>query len=237
MQHCRPSPGCGSRGTLHGSVEGEIAQLSLTELVQMICMGMHDREIHVFEGNVEVGAITLRRGQLERCFAFGMWGEQAFFKLLALRAGRYVVRAIEAQATEGALLGKYTWQELLMESARLQDESARPQMASGGGVVIPLHRGTPPSKSGDWIELDLSDEPPSTASPIPNLTPLAPAVVVRGAPEEAEFSRTMQDATTAYLRRDFEHAARLLERCLELRPNDKRTLQNLERINRRRSPK
>jgi Flp pilus assembly protein TadD len=43
----------------------------------------------------------------------------------------------------------------------------------------------------------------------------------------------LQEATACYLRRDLARAEALLQKCLELRPGDKRALQNLERIRRK----
>ncbi|MEZ4445987.1 MAG: hypothetical protein R3B72_43325 [Polyangiaceae bacterium] len=101
-------------------------------------------------------------------------------------------------------------------------------------------------------ELDSSDDdgPPST-SRAPTLAPPAPdelepsshpsdpepssqAPKTDRAPTRDEWQERFAAATRAYLRRDLDEAIRLFERCLAERPDDKRTLHNLEKLRKRR---
>jgi len=43
----------------------------------------------------------------------------------------------------------------------------------------------------------------------------------------------MEEATACYLRRDLARTEELLQQCLALRPGDRRVLQNLERVRRK----
>ncbi len=70
-------------------------------------------------------------------------------------------------------------------------------------------------------------EPPPTIPSIP-ATPSPPGVTAR--PVSSEFTRTFQEATAAYLARNFEEAERLFGRCVELEPNDRRARVSLERL-------
>ncbi len=51
--------------------------------------------------------------------------------------------------------------------------------------------------------------------------------------ENNAFEQILKDATSAYLRRDYDLALKLFEECLALQPEDRRALHNIERIKRR----
>jgi len=51
-----------------------------------------------------------------------------------------------------------------------------------------------------------------------------------------DISRLLEEATACYLRRDLARTEELLQQCLALRPGDRRVLQNLERVRRKKSP-
>ena len=68
-------------------MEGDVADLPLTELIQLLCMGGHNRDIQVFDGPTWLGVVSVREGQLDQCFAYGSWGRPALFKLFAVRRG------------------------------------------------------------------------------------------------------------------------------------------------------
>jgi Domain of unknown function (DUF4388) len=323
-------------------MEGDLSLLSIPDLLQMICLGGYSRDIHLFDGPTQLGVIAIRNGRVDRCFGFGAWGEAAFFKLVNLRRGRYKVN--DAQDMEGsdATLTAYSWQELLMEAARQQDEAARvaqsaaasagrvipfptpsghsatvatgfdgPRMEAGGArestaayietqFDFPAIFDTPAYGSNHFGAIARSDLPrPSSDtgrhSPI-TVVPDAPVIEERGRPELVavpaapvapsapvsvpvpaapsppaavspaaapsppegsspavalvapaaappstdstadDVTNYLQEATACYLRRDLARAEELLQKCLELRPGDKRALQNLERIRRKKSP-
>jgi len=57
-----------------------------------------------------------------------------------------------------------------------------------------------------------------------------------GSSPTPDFTRLLGEATASYLRRDLARTEQLLQECLVLRPGDKRVLQNLERVRRKKSP-
>jgi Domain of unknown function (DUF4388) len=278
-------------------MEGDLSLLSIPDLLQMICLGGYSRDIHLFDGPTQVGVIAIRNGRVDRCFGYGGWGEAAFFKLINLRRGRYKVNDAQDVSASDASLTAYSWQELLMEAARQQDEAARvvQTAVATAGRVIPFptpttHASSVPSFDAQTSATMLRDSTssyaeaqfdfpamldiaptPSHGSPIaarsesprpasdtgkfaPILVPTVHAVEERTRPElvavpappsrvatnpEAsgdDVTNLLQEATACYLRRDLARAESLLQRCLELRPGDKRALQNLERIRRKKSP-
>jgi Domain of unknown function (DUF4388) len=285
-------------------MEGDLSLLSIPDLLQMICLGGYSRDIHLFEGQTQLGVIAIRNGRVDRCFGYGAWGEAAFFKLVNLRRGRYKVNDAQDMSASDATLTAYSWQELLMEAARQQDEAARAVQVAGAmsGRVIPFptpHAGggsgaasssdgsgasgaslfssaelnfdfspdtlpsAPPlrakSDTGRQSSIGLaslptapaaplSAEPAPLAAPLPTTPPplsaapppTTPPPIAASSPAPASTDSTaddvmnlLQEATACYLRRDLARAEALLQKCLELRPGDKRALQNLDRIRRK----
>lgn len=255
-------------------MEGDLSLLSIPDLLQMICLGGYSRDIHLFDGPVQLGVIAIRQGRVERCFGFGAWGETAFYKLVNLRRGRYKVNEAQDMGGADATLTAHPWQELLMEAARQQDEAEHvAQSATATGRVIAF-----PTPASHAAAFDLPTPPPAVMAhaapavapvllphipppPIPPV-PLASAAAPPFAPGAAApprrvsqtmelpgpgieedgpspppgFARLMEEATASYLRRDLARTEELLQQCLALRPSDKRVLQNLERVRRKKSP-
>jgi len=248
-------------------MEGDLSLLSIPDLLQMICLGGYSRDIHLFDGPVQLGVIAVRGGRVERCFGFGAWGENAFYKLVNLRRGRY--RVNEAHDTTGAdaTLTVQSWQELLLEAARRYDEEQRvAQSVAASGRVIAF-----PSPTSHAVAVELPTLPPvpPVTSPMiavsatmaqprpvgappakpPRPTRLSYTVELTGvepspgdpageatstdAAFEHEFEQMMEEATACYLRRDLARTEELLQQCLALRPGDRRVLQNLERVRRK----
>ena len=352
-------------------MEGDLSLLSIPDLLQMICLGGYSRDIHLFEGQTQVGVIAIRNGRVDRCFGHGTWGEAAFFKLVNMRRGRYKVNEAQDMSASDATLTAYSWQELLMEAARQQDEAARAvqtaaatsgrvipfpgPLASGSGVSssfdgaggVTMLRDSPSSDTLDFSSmldsgfqaiqlapsgsssagsgssgsgsaamvslasvspaparsdaprspsdtgkqagiasvpasaepevaelaavaadaplsaaaepaapvalLSAADAAPAIAAPpAPAAAPIAAAAPAPTAPPAAapaasspapasassdssadDVMNLLQEATACYLRRDLARAEALLQKCLELRPGDKRALQNLDRIRRK----
>lgn len=239
-------------------MEGDLSLVSVPDLLQMICLGGYSRDLHLFDGPTQLGVIAIRNGQIDRCFGFGMWGEQAFYKLVNVRRGRYKVNeAQDASVASDVRLTAHTWQELLMEAARLEDEAAQQAAVAATGRVIAFP--SPPAA------FELSGLP-APAPPAPTPTPAMPSGPIRvrsdswspdasggvvkraiddrttGATNDGssaphpEIAGMLAEATACYLRRDLARAEEILQTCLALRPGDKRVLQNLERIRRKKSP-
>jgi hypothetical protein len=244
-------------------MEGDLSLLSIPDLLQMICLGGYNRDIHLFDGPVQLGVIAIREGRIERCFGFGTWGEPAFYKLVNLRRGRYKVNEAQDQGGADATLTAHPWQELLMEAARLQDEAehvAQSAAATGRVIVFP----TPASHAAAFdlpappapiAMAHAASTPAGAPIALPQISPPAPLAPVAAAPPlrvsqtmelpgidedepspSPDFTRLIEQATASYLRRDLACTEDLLQQCLALRPGDKRVLQNLERVRRKKSP-
>jgi len=233
----------------------------------------------------------------------GAWGDTAFYKLVNLRRGRYKVNEAQDVGGADATLTACSWQELLMEAARLQDEAervARSATATGRVIAFP----TPASHAAAFDLPALAPAVMAYAAPavapiaLPHIPPPAPASIAPvsaaalpfapaatatprrvsqtmelpgidelrdaarggvnrpalpgeppadgkisplwidgdGPSPTPDFTRLMEEATASYLRRDLARTEALLQQCLALRPGDKRVVQNLERVQRKKSP-
>src|SRR5215467_8859764 len=105
-------------------MEGDLSLLSIPDLLQMMCLGRYNRDVHLYDGPILVGVISIRRGCVERCIGLGTRGDVAFYKLVGLRRGRYKIHEATDEATSDATLSGHSWQELLLEAARRADEAA-----------------------------------------------------------------------------------------------------------------
>ena len=103
-------------------MEGDLSLLSIPDLLQMICLGRFNRNIHLFDGPILIGVIAIRDGRITGCLGLGSRGEAAFYKLVGLRRGRYKVREATDLTTPDAELNAASWQMLLLEAARRHDE-------------------------------------------------------------------------------------------------------------------
>lgn len=116
-------------------MEGDLSLLSVSDLLQMVCLGRLNRNIHLFDGPILIGVIAVRDGRIERCIGLGRRGEAAFYKLVRLRRGRYKIREATDLGTPDAELNTSSWQALLLEAARRHDESQR-HVHSGLAVTM-----------------------------------------------------------------------------------------------------
>jgi hypothetical protein len=237
-------------------MEGDLSLLSIPDLLQMICLGGYSRDIHLFDGPVQLGVIAVRQGRVERCFGFGTWGEAAFYRLVNLRRGRYKVNEAQDIGGADATLTAHAWQELLIEAAHMQDEAERvARSAAATGRVIAF-----PTPAAHAAALELPASPPVETAPaaafasVPGSPAGAPSGATAaptrrvsqtmeltgvddGSPGPApDFTCLMEQATASYLRRDLARTEELLRQCLALRPGDRRVLHNLERVRRKKSP-
>jgi hypothetical protein len=256
-------------------MEGDISLLSIADLLQMICLGGYNRDIHLFDGPTQLGVIGIRNGHIDRCFGFGMWGEAAFFKLIQLCRGRYKVNDAQDMSASDATLTAYSWQELLMEAARREDEEARAVQAqataTGRVIAFPSQANHTVTYQPAAMHSGAMPAPGPTPAPVPMTVPAlapmsTPALVSRsvstGVPVTEspnggssgamvgvvvddhasagslgpDIASLLEEATACYLRRDLVRAEALLQQCLAVRPGDKRALQNLERIRRKKAP-
>lgn len=207
-------------------LEGELGDVALPELVQMLCMAGNSREVDLTVGPGHVGRLTVSKGQVVRCVAFGLVGLEAFFSLMQQRKGRYVVRIVPElnAASVHMALARTSWKVLLMDAATRQDRdeaNAKPSVSAEIRDGSELSFATPKEVSE---VRKVKDAPRPLPKP-------ARASGERERERPNAYVGVLQErATEAYLRKDLREALRLFECSLAIEPNDSRTLTNVARI-------
>ena len=137
-------------------MEGDLSLLSIPDLLQMICLGRFNRNIHLFDGPILIGVIAIRDGRIEQCIGLGSCGEAAFYKLVGVRRGRYKVHEAKDLAMSDAELSASSWQMLLLEAARRYDE-ARHDARLGPAVAMTFDAPTRQGAGSSALPAALSD--------------------------------------------------------------------------------
>jgi CheY-like chemotaxis protein len=136
---------------------GVLRRVGLHDVLQMECLAANSSILEVTGSNVR-GEIYLQGGAVIHAWAGDLKGEEAFYHLLALRGGQFALRPFVAPP-EQTIQG--SWEFLLMEAARQQDE------ARGAPAEEPS---TPPPGP---LEPQPTSEAPSPASSPPRPGQLA----------------------------------------------------------------
>jgi CheY-like chemotaxis protein len=99
---------------------GMLRQVGLQDVIQMECLGRNSSILEVQDRQV-TGRIYIEDGRIVHADAGEMKGEPAFQKLLSLPGGSFQLQHFEPPA-ERTIEGQ--WEFLLMEAARVRDETA-----------------------------------------------------------------------------------------------------------------
>ena len=165
-----PPPIDARAGAAATAFEGELSFFSLPELIQLVCSSGQDAEIAI-TGRVERrddepeqrGRVIVRGGRVFRCSAGATSGEAAFFELARLRHGRFSVNPLPSEGKDQASLLRYSWQELLLEAARREDEAKRDARIMAEAPP-PTQRAA--GANDGYVEL-FGSTPPPPAAPTP----------------------------------------------------------------------
>ena len=120
--------------------QGVLRRVGLQDVIQMECLGRTSSilEIH----NLQLrGRIYIEDGRIIHAQTGGTTGEAAFYKLLALPSGEFQLQPFEPPP-ERTIEGQ--WEFLLMEAARVRDETAAEAAATG---AAPPREPTPTDES------------------------------------------------------------------------------------------
>lgn len=212
-----------------------ITPFGVADYLQLAGMGRHSVVIDV-RGR---GVITVKDGVLWSARDEQGEGEDAFYRLALLHTD---VTCQALQDDPGPRTMKGGAEELLLEAARRSDEAAE---AKGAPAVDPF---------AGFTELELEESPAKPAavpapvvtpsprvtaappSPIPRVTPVpAPAptpheVRPTPVPGQEEFDNLWDQGVEALLHRQYDEALLAFDRCNQLRPDDRRVLANLSRL-------
>jgi hypothetical protein len=206
-------------------LEGELGDVALPELVQMLCMAGNSREVDLTVGPGQVGRLTVSKGQVVRCVAFGLVGVEAFYSLMQQRKGRYVVRIgpeLNAASVHMAL-ARTSWKVLLMDAATRHDRDEANATPSASAEIRDGSELTSPKEVSEVRKVKDAPRPATTK-------PARPSGERERERPNAYVGVLQERATEAYLRKDLREALRLFECSLAIEPNDSRTLTNVARI-------
>jgi CheY-like chemotaxis protein len=116
---------------------GTLRQVGLTDVIQIECLRrsscvleVHNREDH--------GVIFIEQGSIIHATAGALHGEEALYRLLSMSNGEFRVQAYKSPPAR-TITG--SWEYLLMESARLCDESH--ERRAGADTVMLTKPATP----------------------------------------------------------------------------------------------
>ena len=100
--------------------QGVLRRVGLADVIQMECLARNSSILEVYNEHV-IGRIYIEDGQLIHACGGDLVGEPALQKLLSLPGGAFELAAFEAPPQQS--LGG-PWEFLLMEAARVRDETA-----------------------------------------------------------------------------------------------------------------
>ncbi|HTV62816.1 MAG TPA: response regulator [Verrucomicrobiae bacterium] len=148
--------------------QGILRKVGLQDVIQMECLARNSSILEIYNQYV-LGRIYIEDGYLIHAVGGELKGEQALYKLLSLPGGSFELAAFEPPP-EKTLNGQ--WEMLLMEAARVRDETAALGEAEGTKTDTP----TPPktssrlegtlvcTRTGDMLFDAIGDEGPAHVS-------------------------------------------------------------------------
>lgn len=204
--------------TITSSASG-ITPFGVADYLQLAGMGRHSVVIDV-RGR---GVIVVKDGVLWSARDEQGEGEEAFYRLALLHTD---VTCQALQEDPGQRTMKGGAEELLLEAARRSDEAA-------GSKAVPA----PADAFGGFTELELEEgasASPRAPAPAPRVTPVATPALTETRPTpvpgQEEFDSLWDQGVEALLHRQYDEALLAFDRCNQLRPDDRRVLANLSRL-------
>jgi len=155
---------------------GMMRQVGLQEVLQMECLGVKSSVLEIFTNKVR-GRVFIHEGSIVHAESGQLSGDVALYSLLALRGGGFNLTPFtepDRRTIEG------TWEFLLMEAARLQDE---------GGEVASMPAPEPAVEMADIPDV-FASAPRGPSAPEPAVAPAA-AVTTPAAARPTEIKQTV----------------------------------------------
>lgn len=120
-------------------VSGSLAELGLTDVVQVLAQGRKSGQLHVRSGN-DQGEVHFLEGQIVNALWPNMRGEEAFYGLLGLSSGDF---SFDPTFKPGARVINGSVEALMLEGVRRLDRAGAPRADPAGAAVLPRRRFTP----------------------------------------------------------------------------------------------
>ncbi len=99
--------------------QGTVRRVGLHDILQMECLGRNSAVLEVFNKETR-GEIFIKNGSIIHAQAKELNGQEAFFRLLSITGGGFKLKPFVAPPRVTITI---SWEHLLMESARLRDET------------------------------------------------------------------------------------------------------------------
>jgi hypothetical protein len=138
---------------------GVLRRVGLPDVLQMECLAANSSVLEVTADDAR-GEIYIRSGAIIHAWTGSLKGEEAFYHLLCLRGGQFALRPF-VQPDEQTIDG--SWEFLIMESARRQDE-ARGEPVGEEPPPVPQQVMEVPSMTSYLPSQEEPDGPPPPAA-------------------------------------------------------------------------
>lgn len=209
------------------STPSGITPFGVADYLQLAGMGRHSVVIDV-RGR---GVIVVKEGVLWSARDGQGEGEDAFYRLALLHTD---VTCQALQEDPGPRTMKGGAEELLLEAARRSDEAAESKAAPGadpfsGFTELDLEMGAS-AKPEPAPVAPPAHSPPPRITPAPPPAPTPHEVRPTPIPGQEEFDSLWDQGVEALLHRQYDEALLAFDRCNQLRPDDRRVLANLSRL-------
>ena len=113
--------------------QGVLRRVGLQDVIQMECLGRNSSILEIHNQQLR-GRVYIEDGRIIHAQAGNVTGENAFYQLLSLPSGEFQLHPFELppkRSIEGQ------WEFLLMEAARVRDETMAAQASANGAVSPP----------------------------------------------------------------------------------------------------
>ncbi len=112
---------------------GALRKVGLQEVIQMECLGCHSSILEIRNQQMR-GQIYIETGKIIHAAVGTLIGEKAFYRLLSLTGGEFQLKPFSAPP-QHTVQGR--WESLLMEAARVRDETMASQTPATGPAPKP----------------------------------------------------------------------------------------------------
>jgi CheY-like chemotaxis protein len=113
--------------------QGVLRRVGLQDVIQMECLGRNSSILEIHNQQLR-GRVYIEDGRIIHAQAGNVAGEGAFYQLLSLPSGEFQLHPFE-MPPQRSIDGQ--WEFLLMEAARVRDETMAAQAAASGPVSPP----------------------------------------------------------------------------------------------------
>jgi len=129
--------------------QGVLRRVGLQDVIQMECLGRNSSILEIHNQQLR-GRVYIEDGRIIHAQAGDRVGENAFYELLSLPSGEFQLHPFELPPKR-SIDGQ--WEFLLMESARVRDETIAAQASANGPASAP---GPAPADKSSALAADLA---------------------------------------------------------------------------------